>query len=81
MSPFAAYLIVIVNATSWSSTDIRRTPFASMDECRASLAEMRTISTASQAGDKSGMIAVAYCSTNPAVTRNYNPSTKEWEWW
>lgn len=82
MSAFAAYLIIIVNSANWISTDVRMTPFSSMDECRSALAEMRTITTASQSGDKSGMIAVAYCSANANtwLSRGSDGTKPEWRW-
>lgn len=72
-----AYLIIIVNAASWGSTDIRTTPMPSMEECQAALQSMRTITTASQAGDKSGMVAVAYCSPNPNTRRRVDEAGNE----
>ena len=73
-----AYLIIIVNAASWGSTDIRTTPFPSMGECKDALATMRTVTTATDSGGKSGMIAVAYCSPNLSTRRNVFDGKETW---
>jgi hypothetical protein len=67
MDPLAAtaYLFILTNSANWSSTDQRVNRFPSMEACDMALKGMRTITTASQSGDKSGMIAVAFCSPSP----------------
>jgi hypothetical protein len=73
----AAYLIIIVNSANWNSSDVRITPFGGMDACRAALESMRVATTAAQSGDKSGMIATAYCSTSSLTYRYFDQSGKE----
>lgn len=72
-----AYLIIVVNSANWSSTDVRTNAFPSMAECRAALESMKIATAASQAGDKSGMIAAAYCSPSPNTVRFFDTSGKE----
>ena len=64
MDPFAAvaYLFILTNSANWSSTDSRVNRMPSMEICEAALKSMRVVTTASQSGDKSGMITVAFCS-------------------
>ncbi len=71
-APAVAFLMMIVNASSWSSTDVRVSRFASMDACQAALSSMK-ITHNHTTGASAGMVSMAYCTHDPTadVVKSY----------
>lgn len=55
-----AWLVIVVTASTWSSTDIRMSKFPDILACKNALTSMR-IEQTKPVGDKAGMTAYAFC--------------------